>query len=271
MTQKKIHIVWADGRTIDIKMESNPAADYYYSCIKHLQHVDLKFDLRQNPLHVEQMSRQELKDNLLSLAKLVDLAVDPQQLDNQEYLNNLHAEYVTAVDRPVYNPAWFKVHSAIHILEPETLPRHSVWFDYEEKSGPLVKPFDREWLKYAVTEITPGMCSIREHELGKSLSVYKMNNEPLEIKTMCALSKPWLWFRPVLDVAYTYQDTYADFQEDEFNQWFAPFRKQWCQHWGIPDWHPREMTSAIPVGYTDDYAILAECFRKLDYPKRIRL
>jgi hypothetical protein len=274
MAQKKLHIVWQDGKTIDILLEDNPVADYYYSCIKHLQHIDLQFDARKNPLYAKQTNQEDVIQELLSLAPKVGLEVNKDLITDQAYLNQLHAVYFENAQQLTFDPAWLRIHDCIHLIEDfigTGLTRTSIWFDYESKAGPLIKPFDREYLKYAITDVDAGVCYVREHELGKNPALYQRHGEPMDTKTICTQSKPWVWLKPVLSIAFQSQNNYNTFDEPAFNQWFAPLRDSWCQHWSVPDWTPKEMFASIPIGTVDNLPEFIKCFTDLDYPKRLAL
>ena len=277
MAQKKIHIVWQNGRTIDICLENNSAAEFYYRCIKHLQHVHLNFNARQNPLHAKQLTLDEVKNQLLVATKQVGLDVDISQFDNQAYLNKLHKIYFDQIQLPKCDSTWSNVHDAVHLLEEfnhNGSYRHSIWFDYEQAAGPLVKKFDRTLLQYATTDLTLGMCSLRERELGKNPWIYKQHNESSNPIVMYEQSKPWVFLKPSMDVCIENIDAYKNFQEtqeQEFNEWFSTYRAGWCAHWKIPDWTPQEMFVSIPIGHIDDINQLIDCFSNLDYPQRLAL
>lgn len=275
MAQKKIHIVWQNGRTIDIRLEDNPVAEFYYGCIKYLQHVNLQFDARKNPLQAKQTTVEIVTDDLIRSALALNLSVDIGRLSDQQYLNELHSIYFDNARQPKFDQQWLKFHDSIHLLEDfygrGLIPRTNIWFDYEDKAGPLIKPFNREWLKYSTTDILAGMCFLREQELGKAPSLYWHHNEPLDAQTICAQSKPWLLLKPVLNVAILNNNNYDNFDEEKFNQWFAPLRETWCKHWSVPDWTPKEIFLGIPVGTVDDLPELIKCFSNLDYPQRLAL
>lgn len=271
---KKIHIVWANGRTIDIQLEHNPVAEYYYNCIKHLQHVDLEFDARKNPLYSQQTSQESIIQDLLTCANDVNLVIDQSRLADQTYLNELHVQYFDNAQQVKFDTQWLRVHDCIHLLEDllgNGMIRTNIWFDYEDKAGPLIRPFDRSYLKYATTNITAGMCFLREHELGKNPALYQQHGEPLDIETICTQSKPWVLLKPVLNIALQDSDNYKNFDEVAFNNWFAPVRDAWCTHWSVLDWSPKEIFSGIPIGTVNNLPELAECFTRLDYPQRLAL
>jgi hypothetical protein len=274
MAQKKIHILWADSRTVDILLEENPVADFYYSCVRHLRHINLQFNARQNPLYAQQVPREDRISELVEESRLVGLDIDVDKLGSQPYLNYLHAVYFDAARKPNFDPRWLTVHNNIHLLEEHdgnsrVFP--SLWFDFESAAGPLIKKFNREYLKYSTTQTRAGMCSIRERELGKNPDLYRRHKEPEDIRVLCEQSKPWIDLKPVMNITIEDYNGLHNFNEDEFNQWFAPYREQWCKHWGITDWTPTEMYAAIPIGYVENLTQLTDCFAKLDYPIRLTI
>lgn len=271
MSAKKIHIIWKTGRVIDIILENNPVADHYYRCIKHLQHIDLPFSPRQNPLHVQQ--KNEVVTSLISASSMVGVKVDVDLLTSQDYLNKLHTDYFNNVYSSTH---WYAFHDCIHILEDinNQKIRPTIWFDYGEKAGFLVKPFDRGYLKYATVDVGAGTCVLREHELGKTLFKYYIDNEPSDIDSICQVAKPWVYFKPTLQINYGNSVNYKTFcesNEDGFTKWFAPYKLAWSKYYNISDWTPRELFSVIPIGHIQQLDEFIKCFTNLDYPYRLAL
>ena len=272
MLKNKLKIVWKDGLSIDITMEKNPVADYYYKCIHYLKHVELQFGARENPCHPMLSTPDVIVDTMIQSSKKVGLIIDSDQLKNQDYLNYLHGLYFDAVNKSQWDTTWLQVHDCIHLLEVINgdMPQHKdIWIDYQHKAGPLIKPFERKYLKYATTDADPGMCYIEEHELGKSPLNYQRTREINDIDTMCQTVKPWVNLKPVLNIQIIKSPGTSTFDEEAFNQWFSPYKNKWCEHWQISDWQPWEMFAKIPVGYIDDVALLVERFTNLNYPSRI--
>ena len=253
-------------------MEQNPIADYYYNCIRHLQYIDLQFGARENPYHPAVFTPDQTVSQLVKLSEQVGLEINVDRLKDQEYLNHLHDLYFNTVNKTQWNTIWLEIHDCIHLLEVAngTVPLHKdIWFDYQHLAGPLIKPFNREYLEYAITDAEPGMCYLQEHELGKSPLMYQQTQEVADIEIMCQLVKPWVDLKPVLSIQTKTSKASQTFNLDEFNQWFDPFKEQWCKHWQLTGWQPWEMFAKIPVGHIEDVALLVKRFSELNYPKRI--
>jgi hypothetical protein len=274
MMNRRLHIIWSNGQTVTVYLENNPAADYYYNCMKHLQNVPLTFNERANSLLGIDLNQQI--DEILELGIKLDIVIDESKLKNQDYLNFLHDIYFQNVNNKTFDSLWLKFHDNIHLIEEciGLYSRHTqIWFDYQEKAGHFVKPFDRAWLKYSVTEVHPGDCLLQAHELGKHLLLYKHSNEPMESSQINQLAKPWHTLRPILDIELEKRDPYQQFvntEQDDFLNWFEPYRDSWCDHWQIPDWQPREIFAKIPLGRVDDLTTIVENFSQGYYPEYIK-
>lgn len=275
MTTRRLHIVWPNDQTVTVYLENNPAADYYYDCMKHLQHIPLTFNQRSNSLLKQNIK--DLENELVNVGSNLGIKVNPAKIREQQYLNFLHDIYFQHVNKNVFDKQWLKFHDIIHIIETYDInrPRHTqIWFDYKENAGPLTTSFDRTWLKYSVNELKSGDCFFQAHELGKNLLTYKNDNEPLDINLMKNLAKPWLTTRPLLNLELTNRIAGQHFFEsgqEEFTQWFTPYREEWCKHWKIPDWQPWEMFAKIPVGTIKDLSTINENFSQGYYPTHIKI
>lgn len=269
-----LHIVWPNEQSVTVYLENNPVADYYYDCMKHLQHVPLSFNQRTNSLLKTNIH--DLTNKLYSIGLKLSVSVDVSKLEEQNYLNSLHDIYFQHAKETTFPPLWLQFHDYIHLIEEciNTTPRHTqIWFDFQEKAGLLVKPFDRSWLKYSITKVVPGDCFIQAHELGKNLTSYKSDNEELTFNGLNQLAKPWYNIRPILAMETVEKDSYQKFidnDQEEFLTWFEPYRDSWCKHWGITDWHPREIFAKIPVGKVDDLTTVVENFSQGYYPRYIK-
>jgi hypothetical protein len=272
MTAKLLKIKWTDGTTVDLELANNPVADFYYSCIRRLQKLDLLFGPRETPYHplnndIEQ-SQQLLQAQLTELG----IDVDINQLHNQTYLNYLHDIYFqqcNTQDRKHYTK-WTYAHDTIHLLETHNQHRNKpsvILFNYRNDAGLLYKKFDRSYLQYAVHSVIPGTCFLTEQELGKNPLTYYFDQEPNDIDFMCKVCKPWINLIPTLNIAM--QPTSPKPIPDDFIQWFALYKDQWCQHWGITDWHPDEMSAKIPIGRILNFDELQQRFKNNNYPNRL--
>jgi hypothetical protein len=271
---RHLYIVWPNDQSVTIYLEDNPAADYYYACMKQLQHVPLSFNQRSNSLLRPNIGKLITELNELSIKLGINL--DTDKVTTQDYLNLLHDMYFQNAKKKTFDTQWLRFHDIIHLIEEciGSNARHTqIWFDYQEKAGTFVKSFDREWLKYSMTKFEPGDCVLQPHELGKNLLLYKSTNEALESRQINQLAKPWHTLRPILDIELVEKNKYQQFIENEqtdFLSWFEPYRDSWCKHWQILDWQPREMFAKIPLGRVDDLTTLTQNFSQGYYPKYIK-
>lgn len=271
---RRLYIIWPNDQSVTVYLEDNPAADYYYDCIKHLQHVPLSFNQRSNSLLDTDIHN--LIDNISKLGIKLGIDIDRSKAETQNYLNFLHDIYFQQAKEKTFDPLWLTFHDTIHLIEEciGSRSRHSqIWFDYQEKAGIFTKPFDRSWLKYSTTETNAGDCILQEHELGKSLLLYKNNKESESIDQINELAKPWHITRPILDIELVKKNlyqTFVEYDQDDFLRWFEPYRERWSNYWQIPDWQPWEMFAKIPLGKVEDLTTITENFSKGYYPKYIK-
>jgi len=267
----KLKILWEDEKFVEILLEKNPVADFYASCIKRLQHINLEFNTRHNPLDPVRLNLKEVKKKFVEYANNIGIAINIKKLDNQIYLNQLHDKYTTSC---VVGHAWFVFHDYLHLLEDilqdKKNKRTNIFFDYKEHAGPLIKTFDRALLKYSKTVYSAGDCFITFSEKGKDLYRYFLDNEPNDIKHMCKIAKPWLFLRPVLNL-YVLAPAVQQLPEKnkKFIKWVLKNKNEWCQHWNINNWEPNETIAKIPIGTVSDLEFIKKRFSVNNYPKKI--
>jgi hypothetical protein len=272
MTSKILKIKWADNVTVDVELAKNPAAEFYYSCMRRLQHLDLFFGPRETPYHPLNIDVLQAQQLLQTQLKNLDILVDVARLRDQAYLNYLHDIYFQQCntrDRAYYTQ-WTHAHDTIHLLEMHNQNKFQssvVSFNYRNDAGPLYKKFDRAYLQYAVQSVEPGTCFLIEQELGKNPLIYFKDQEPNDIEFMCRVSKPWVNLIPTLNLAV--EHIVPSSIPQEFLQWFDNYQDQWCQHWGITDWQPEEIYAKIPIGRILNFDELHQRFKNNHYPIRV--
>ena len=267
MSQKKIIISWPNGNFVELYLLENTLSDYYYRCVTRLKNIDLQFSPRENPLDCT-YNEDILAEKLTNNFKELGFFVDSQKLKIQNYLNYLHDLYFNNFDKSKDHKKWLEIHDLVNLLEKIRKNRSCIWFDYKELAGPLIKKFDRKFLKDATTTIKKGYCYFSAHELGKDLHRYWQDGEPNDLKNICQLAKPWLFLRPLLDVGI------RDFESKEHSNtdfliWVEGFKDGWCKHWGLEDWQPWELAARIPIGYIPNIDYLINRFANNDYPNKI--
>jgi len=267
MSLKKLKILWPNGNSVDLTLLENPLADYYYRCIMRLKNIELQFGPRQNPLD-NTYTENNLIEKLINDFKDVGVSINSQKLKTQNYLNQLHDLYFNNFNKSKNPKKWLEIHDLIHLLEKDNEDRNCIWFDYKEKAGPLIKKFDRKFLKYVTTTVKKGYCYFSEHELGKSPYKYWQDGEPNDLKNICRLVRPWLFLRPVLNVAIK-DFTDKKYDDPNFLIWFKEFKDDWCKHWDLEDGRSWKPAAYIPVGHISDIDYLIDRFSNNEYPNKI--
>lgn len=274
MAQLKI---WFDDDVIEIDLYSNPVASWLHSRYKHLAHLPLEFD-QKNMFFNRSTDRSAVEHAVKQSAHDLNISIDDSQLASQLYLNHLHSIYENNFLHSAYKEktlstnSWIAFHDAVHLLEKLNSPGSLlpfVSFDYNTRAGHLERPFDRQHLKLATSQLKKNQCFVQWEELGKTPWDYFHNHEPNDIERLCELAKPWLMLRTSFRVACDDFDLaqHADF--DEFNQWFSEYQQPWCDHWGLTDWRPEEMLQVIPIGEIHDVDRLIAHLQQDRWPVKI--
>jgi len=267
---KELQILWDDNKTTHITLLNNIAAEYIYKSFKFLQHLKLDFinNPKDNPYSSVYDGSNASIDNLKNAANILDIQINVDELDSQDYLNHLHCIY-----EKNYNggPNWLVFHEMIHMIEHARRNRdpEAIVFDFREKADVLIQKFNRSWFSFSTTHVEKGMCYLRWQELGKRPYDYYEDSEPDDISRICELAKPWIYLRPNIFVAHKDANRLEGKDLDKFSNWFELYRKDWTAYWDVSDWNPIEMFSVIPIGYINDVDVLLDNFKNKIYPERI--
>jgi hypothetical protein len=265
-------IIFNDSSVIPIELYDSIVEPDVIKIYKHLQNITIPFQKWDSPFYSKNYSYADIVDFLAQCGELIGVKVDKKQClsNTQQYFNLLHKIYEVG-----YNglSAWLDFHEHIHICENfhNQTGQLKLSIDYREKAGMLEKPFDFLWIQSAVTELKPGDVYISWAELGKSPYTYWQNNEPNDIQRICQLAKPWLTFRPKLNIALV--DINSLYQKDivNFNNWWKTYHEEWCLHWGIPQWTIENMFSHLVIGNVNDINNLTCLLKNNVFPEKVTL
>ena len=264
-----MQIVFSDGKTVNLILESTPLASVYQTIYKHLQHVTIPFRDWDNPFYFENLTHQELVERLIFYGSKVSLNVnrDLCMLQDQNYFNTIHKIYETTYQG---DSAWLDFHEHIHACEKRTNIR-AMCIDYREKSGMLEKSFAPEWTKNATTKIKAGDVFVHWSELGKTPYSYWKNNEPNDIDRMCELIKPWLKLRPKILVALDDIDTLTDIDIENFEPWWAQYQEVLCKHWNQATWAAKDIFSVSVFGRVPNFEMITTQLKNHVTPVKVLL
>lgn len=251
-------------------MYSTPVTELVRWWFHHLRHVDIPFRPWEYSGHFAKTSFDELVDDFMIYAGIVSVKVDKKRVLEQQYLNHLHQIYEKNYDG---NQSWTDYHEHLHAVESklhDQFPEHKLEINYRQLSGPLNRPFRMEWLMHGQTNIKSGDVYLAWDELGKKPYTYWHDHEPDDIQRICELAKPWITIRPKIHVCL--RDTDLDPGIDlQFQEWWANFEKEWCQHYTIPRWSSRDSNSVLVIGKIQNYQNLESLLDQKIWPKRITL
>jgi hypothetical protein len=244
---------------VDIELNQNIISQYIEKSFRHLQNLPLSFHIYDYLKYYSQ-NKELLYRTLLDAAKKLNIDIDEAQLTDQKYLNFLHKTYEFGYNKG--SNVWLEFHEMIHAIEAlnnNNLVSDQVTINYRELSGPLEKPFNRNYLEHAVQSISKGTCYCQWNELGKSPYRYWSDNEPDDIARIYQLAKPWTVLRPSVTIALEDIDfTLSQEDQQRFDDWFSGYKESWMQHWNLDHWDEKEMTSVIPIGQISDVDELKE-------------
>jgi hypothetical protein len=252
-----------DNSIFDIKLNSNPVGQYIEKSFKHLQHLPLPTKIYDYPAYYVN-DKDLLYTTLIDSAKKLNIDIDVSKLVNQEYLNYLHEIYEHGYKKGTN--VWLDFHEMIHSIEKLNngdIIDDQIIVNYRDAAGLLEKPFDRNYLQYAVQNVSAGTCYCRWSELGKHPYQYWLDKEPNDIIRLCQLATPWTILRPSFTIALEDTDLFLSKEElQEFNTWFSEYKDQWIQHWNLKSWDEKEMNSVIPIGEILDVSTFKEKIHK---------
>lgn len=265
-------LLFTDGSEVEITLADNPVSKLIHGMYRNLQYLPLPFKEWDNPYYNRSSEYNNIVNKLAEFGKAIGVDVDPNScLDcNQSYFNDLHKIYEKNYNG---NPLWLDFHETIHLCENfgKEKNRHFAFIDYREKSGPLEKPFNLDWLNYTTTNINEGDVFVRWAELGKTPYSYWEDQEPNDIARMCELSKPWLKLRAKLNISIANVDTLQRFQVNKFNSWWKDYEEKWCQHWGLPHWGIHDIASVSVIGRVKDLDLFKLNLQKSITPNKVKL
>lgn len=269
-----------DVAQFNVKLYNNPIADFVYNCFYHLQHFELNFNLYDNPYAEERLNLQNLRETFVHIANKLDIGIDQQKLQDQNYLNYLHSQYEQVYSTTTAHPQdkiknlWLTFHECIHLLEYTKIPNRSKIFriDFRNLNAKLNTPFQRQFYNYGTTQVRAGQCYVEWCELGKKPYVYFENNEPKELDRFCELAKPWVELKPIMLIALEDKNFMNAFRRpNDFDIWFKDLREPWCKHWRINDWTVNEMFTVIPIGELHDIDSFHQLLANHHVPKKIKV
>ena len=239
----------SNGSKFSIVLLDNPVAEFIRKSLKHLQHLPLNFRQYDNVNNTPDYN--QVLDEMLDSAAILNIEIDTSKLTDQSYLNALHKLYEKGYNRG--SNTWLVFHESIHEMErlisKTPFKPDVVFLNYRDKAGLLEKKFDITNMQYSVLKAKKGTCYCRWSELGKTPLDYWRDGEPTDIVRFKELAKPWTVLRPWFIVAN--KDISYEISAEErqaFEEWFAPLKDEWLKQWGLSDWTVDDIQSIIPIG-----------------------
>jgi hypothetical protein len=219
---------------------------------KHLQHVPVPMRDWDYPFYIDHAKLERVIEKLCNFAMQLHIEIDPAQCDQQSYLNHLHSIYEKNYKG---GPLWLDFHENIHLCgDLIKLDRGKVLaIDYRELAGPLLVDVDRTLLDQLSVDSKPGDVTVGWAEMGKSPYSYWQSQEPNDIDRICELAKPYLKFRPRLEIIIQPHPEKDPVDIENFINWWACYEGAWCEHWTLPSWSLDQMFGKFVIGHVADF------------------
>lgn len=265
-----MHILFANNTQVPVELTNSPVQDIVLGAYKNLQHVPIEFYDWDSPFYLDTIPFDAIVDRVVQYGKAVGFEVERERCTDQQYLNLIHQYYEFNYDG---SDNWLAFHESLHLCEEYNYryPGKCAVINYREKSGPLEKKFEFNWISAGTTKIRAGDVFLAWAELGKTPYEYWRTGETNDIARICEFAKPWTKLRLKLNIATQDADTLANKRVDEFDTWWAQYKTEWCQHWNIPDWTVTNMYSPIVIGRVEQLDQFLNLLEQRIYPKQVRL
>ena len=238
-----MRIVFDQDKQVEFAL-SGPVTSSLERMYKHLQYVPLNWRDWDNPYYIVESPVKKL----VNCGKKLGIEVDEKRSNDQSYLNYLHRRYELEYDG---RSEWLDFNEYIHRCEREKKQK-TLSFDHREHAGLVQKPFNYSWLENSVSKVKKGKLFVKWNELGKKPFEYWLDNESVDISSMCATAKPWITLRSRIDLALEDTDFAPDIDQQSFDIWWQTYKKDWCEHWKLASWELEQQISVIPIGQLDE-------------------
>jgi len=265
---KKLKLVFSDHSSLIINLTDSVTAIKLADMSKHLQRVPLRFCNYDNPFSYTPTI---IIKQLLENANLLNINIDQTRLNDQLYLNTLHEIYEREYNG---DKIWLEFHESIHMKETINSGKipATCHLDYREISGMLAKKYSYEELLSCQSTFVAGDCFVSFSELGKTPYVYWQDGEPDDINRLIQLAKPMIRLNYKISIVLADIDlTICQQDQLKFDNWFNPYKNDWCNHWSLPDWTIFQMHGGIKVGEINDVGILIDNLKNNRKPVKLTL
>ena len=263
---KKLKLVFSNNSDLIINLNDSITATKLADMSQHLQRLPLRFCNYDNPFSY---TSETIIKQLLENANLLNIDIDQNQLDNQLYLNVLHQIYERGYNG---DKIWLEFHESIHMIEAvnsgKVLP--AVEVSYRDQAGLLDKKYSYQELLSCQLTFVAGDCFVSFSELGKTPYAYWQDGEPDDIDRLMQLAKPMIRLNFKISIALADIDrTICQQDQLEFDNWFNPYKNDWCNHWSLPDWTLSQIRGGIKVGEINDVDILIKNLKNNNNPAKL--
>jgi len=263
---KKLKLLFSNDSSLIINLNDSVTAVNLTNMSKHLQRLPLRFCNYDNPFSYTSTI---IIEQLLETANLLNISIDQTRLNDQLYLNSLHQIYENGYND---DKIWLEFHESIHMIEDvnsgKVLP--AIELGYREQAGHLDKKYSYEELLTCQSTFVAGDCFVSFSELGKTPYAYWQDGEPDDIDRLIQLAKPMIRLNFKISIALADIDrTVCQQDQLEFDNWFNPYKNDWCNHWSLPDWTISQIRGGIKVGEINDVDILIKNLKNNNNPVKL--
>lgn len=246
-TKNKFSIIFSNnvGRIwCDYILANNLIAEKWFAKIKHLKNIPI------DPIESELEDLSNLQEIYESFCKEHNIEI--KKFDNikqQSVLNELHKIYEDNHEKlsRINSKLLYKFHHAIHSAEVSYTNRKNITVGWGTKEGPLIETFNCN--PYYAEELEQNNLYLRWAELGKTPLHYWRNKEPSNQVRINELCKPHTTLRAQFNVCL--ESFKPKTFDQNFVEWFAPYKDTWLKHHKIAKWNEIDEYSAVLLAHAD--------------------
>lgn len=259
LKDQKLKILFSNSTNVaecHYTLHESVIASNWFRKIKHLK------DVAVDPVESYMVDLSDINSlynefcDYAQISKDIDISII-----DQDVLNKLHRVYethhATLVNYP-NNEILYKFHKSIHYHE-EGESSQKIVVGWGKKEG--IVSYNFLCNPFYENSVKKNNLYLSWTELGKRPSDYYFNGEPNSQERINELCKPHITFGANFFVSH--KDKNAKLA-DEFVQWFKPYKKLWCEKYGLEDWTDKDEYSAPLLAVADhDYDLTGYQFEKI--------
>lgn len=250
----------AEKKQVTYELQDNPVADLWITAMKHLKNV------APHPFDSHRKEPRELSTTYPLFCKFAGVEqVDISNI-NRQVLNSLHRQYMDNADRLSRIKECdiiYEFHQAIHRLERQMTgtqmhedEMHEI--TYSRNSDPFHKTFPCN--KFYADRVLQNHIYLRIAESGKQPVECWDDGETASKQNIDKIMVPHYHFKPNWFISLKTRIPAP--LTKEFEEWFAPFKQDFLDKFGLSKWDHVDEQSAVHLASPTDTTDVASLIRQ---------